>query len=92
MDGNTVDMEAHFFRVRRPFFLTYFFTVLAFVGDGNLLLGEPIWHSGRPLHILLLAAATWGSLTRNRKAHYAIVRMAMIALVSSVVTRFWIPS
>ena len=51
------NIEAHFKRVQRPFFATYFLAVVAVVVDGNLLSNEPVWHSGRYGHVALLAAS-----------------------------------
>ncbi len=84
-------LETHFFKIRRPLFLSYFFASLAVMIDGNLLGQEPVWHSGRWAHIALLSLAIWAWLTSNRKAHLVIAVATTLALVAVTALRFWNP-
>jgi hypothetical protein len=86
-----VRMEEHFYRIRRPLFASYFLAALAASIDGNLLADEPLWHEGRYGHVTLLAGAGCGYFTVNRRAHYLIALVSMLAIAFIVVTRFWLP-
>ncbi len=89
IDG--ADMEAHFARVQRPFFGTFFFAVIAVVVDGNILSDELVWHSGRYGHVILLAASIWGFFASSKRAHIAVAVIALAALIGITVVRFWLP-
>jgi hypothetical protein len=91
MEGSEVDMEAHFLRVRRPFFLAYFFAVVAVIIDGNLMANEPLWHNGRFGHVVLLGAAISGYFATSRKAHISIAFLTLLALLVTTFVRFWVP-
>jgi hypothetical protein len=85
-----VDLEAHFFQVRRPLFWSLLLATVAIVVDGNILAEEPIWHTGRIGHAILLVSIVWGLCTSNRRSHIAIafIVLAGFAFVSE---RFWFP-
>lgn len=91
LEHEGTDIEAHFMRVRRPFFATYFFAVVAVVVDGNLLSNEPVWHSGRYGHVALLATSVWGYFTSSRKGQIAVAVITLAALFATTVVRFWDP-
>jgi len=91
MDQDHADLEAHFFRIRRPFFAAYFFASLSVMIDGNLLADEAIWHSGRYSHIAMLSLALWAYATTSRNAHRFIAAATTLSLVAVTITRFWIP-
>ena len=86
-----LDIEAHFARVRRPFFTTYFLAVVAVVVDGNLLSDEPLWHSGRYGHVVLLTAAVWGYFSSSKNRQVAVGLLTLAALIATTVARFWLP-
>lgn len=88
--GNA-DLEAHFLRIRRPFFASYFLAALAVMIDGNLLADEPLWHSGRYSHIAMLSLAIWAYSTSSRNAHRFIAIATTLSLLAVTITRFWIP-
>jgi hypothetical protein len=90
-EHGTVDIEAHFSRVQRPFFATYFLAVLVVVVDGNLLSDEAMWHSGRYGHVLLLTSAVWGYFSSSKKGQIAVAFLTLAAFVATVVARFWFP-
>ncbi len=90
-DQNGADIEAHFLRVRHPFFATFFFAVFAAVVDGNILSDEEVWHSARYAHIALLAAAVWGYFSTSRRGQTAVAVITLVALLATVVVRFWDP-
>ena len=89
LDGT--DIEAHFLRVRRPFFATYFLAVVAVIVDGNFLSNEPMWHSGRYGHVALLAASVWGYFSSSRKGQIAVAVITLGALFATTLVRFWDP-
>lgn len=91
LQGMTVSMEEHFYRIRRPLFVSYFLAALAVFVDGNLLADEPLWHEGRYGHVTVLAMAIWAYFTTDRRAHYLIAVVSLLAFVLIVVTRFWFP-
>ena len=90
-EHEAINIEAHFIRVKRPFFATYFLAVVAVVVDGNLLSNEPIWHNGRYGHLFLLAAPVWGYFSTSRKGQIAVAVITLVALVATTVVRFWVP-
>lgn len=91
LSGDEFNMEEHFFRIRRPLFVSYFFAALAASLDGNFLADEPVWHEGRYSHFTILGLAIWGYVSSNRNAHKIIAGMSMLAYVALIATRFWDP-
>lgn len=89
--NDVVDLESHFFRIRRLFFGAYFFGALAVIVDGNVLGNEAIWHSGRVAHIVMLGAAIAGYVSANRKTHVALAAVTLIAYLGAALTRFLFP-
>jgi hypothetical protein len=90
LEGDGADLEAHFIRVKRPFFATYFLAVVAVIVDGNILSNEPVWHSGRYGHVALLAASVWGYFSTSRKGQIVVAMVTLTALVATI-ARFWVP-
>ena len=86
-----VDLEAHFFLVRRPLFWSFLLASVAIIVDGNILAEEPIWHRGRIGHVILLGAAIWGLNTSNRRSHIAIAIIVILAFSFVSLTQFWFP-
>ena len=78
-------------RVRRPFFATYFFAVVAVIIDGNILSDETAWHSGRYGHAGLLVGAVWGYFATSRNGQLAVAVITLAALIFTTATRFWMP-
>jgi hypothetical protein len=91
LEGKEVSMEEHFFRIRRPLFVSYFFAALAVIVDGNLLADEPVWHKGRFGHLAILGLAIWAYFSSNKNAHKIIAIMTMLAFVALITVRFWNP-
>ena len=91
LDSDGADIEAHFLRVRRPFFGTYFLAVVAIVVDGNILSNEPVWHNARYGHVALLAASVWGYFSSRRKGQIAVAVITLVALFATTAVRFWDP-
>jgi len=85
------DIGAHFARVRRPFFGSLFLAIIAVIVDGNILSDEPLWHTGRYGHVILLTAAIWGFFSSGKRAQIAVALMTLVALVVTTVARFWVP-
>jgi len=88
---DVVDLESHFFRIRRLFFGAYFFGALAVIVDGHVLGNEALWHSGRVGHIVILGAAIAGYVSASRKAHVAVAAVTLIAYMWIALTRFLLP-
>ena len=86
-----VDLERHFFRIRRLFFGAYFFGALAVMIDGNVLSDEAVWHSGRIAHIVILGAAISGYFNDNKRVHLALSVMTLLAISGVALTRFLVP-
>ena len=91
LEREGADLEAHFMRVKRPFFATYFLAVVAVIVDGNILSNEPVWHSGRYGHVALLAASVWGYFSSSRKGQSVVAIVTLAALVVTIVVLFWVP-
>ncbi|MDH5309232.1 MAG: hypothetical protein OEY08_04660 [Gammaproteobacteria bacterium] len=90
-DDEEKDIEAHFKRIQRPFFATYFFAVVAVIIDGNILSDEPIWHSGRYGHLVLLVASISGYFASSRNGQIAVALITLVALFATTAARFWFP-
>ncbi len=84
-----VDLEAHFFRVRRPLMWTFLAFTVAVVLDGPLLGTEPLVHPARVWHGIWFLAAFWGALSTGRRTHVGIAAAVLSASALLVVTRFW---
>lgn len=91
LEGDTVSMEAHFFRVRRPLFLAYLLTVVTVVVDGNLLADEPVWHSARYVHISMIVLSLIALFRTGRRLHNVVALLTTLSFFLVVVIRFWIP-
>jgi hypothetical protein len=91
LNAETADLETHFFRIRRPLFVSYFFAAVTVMIDGNLLSDEALWHEGRYGQAVVLVAAISGVATTSRKAHRIIAIVTMLAFAALITTRFWIP-
>ena len=86
-----VDLEAHFFKIRRPFLWSIFLASLAAVADGTVLEDEPLWFPGRIGHVALLGTVLGGLFTENRRLQTLLAVAVMLALAYIVVTRLWLP-
>jgi len=86
-----VDLESHFFRIRRLFFGVYFFGALAVIVDGNVLSDEAVWHSGRIGHIVIIGAAITGYFSTSKRAHLALAVVTLAAYSGNALTRFLFP-
>jgi hypothetical protein len=84
-----VDLEAHFFRVRRPLMWTFLVFTVVIVLDGPLLGTEPLVDPVRVWHAIWFLAAGLGSQTDGRRAHVAIAAVVLSTSAILVATRFW---
>ena len=91
LEREGADLEAHFMRVKRPFFATYFVAIVAVIVDGNILSNEPVWHSGRYGHVVVLAASVWGYFSSSKKGQTAVAILTLAAFIVTTVARFWVP-
>jgi hypothetical protein len=92
LDESLVDLEAHFFRVRRPLFWSFSLATTASFFDGSFLADEPILHPVRIPMSVVLGATLWGAFTASRRAHIAIVIIVLMVFISGILFRFWMPS
>ncbi|HSH75155.1 MAG TPA: hypothetical protein VLA09_05710 [Longimicrobiales bacterium] len=84
-----VDLEAHFFRVRRPLMWTFLVFTVVVVLDGPLLGTEPLLHPVRIWHAAWFLAAGLGARSRGRRTHIAIAAVILSTSAALVATRFW---
>ncbi len=84
-----VDLEAHFFRVRRPLMWTFLVFTVVVVLDGPLLGTEPFLHPVRIWHAAWFLAAGLGTRSRGRRTHIAIAAVILSTSAALVATRFW---
>lgn len=91
IEGDEINLERHFFRIRRLFFGAYFFAALATFIDGNVLSHEAVWHTGRIGHLLVLSSAVVGYLTQSRSVHLAVATVTLLAILGLAATRFLLP-
>jgi len=87
-DGD-VDLEAHFFRVRRPLMWTFLVFTVVVVLDGPYLGTEPLVHPVRILHATWFLAAVLGTQSRGRRTHVAVATVILSTSAILVATRFW---
>lgn len=87
-----VDLEEHFFRVRRPFFGAVFVFALAILIDGSLMGTEPVWHPGRIGHVGIVLGTFGGLITERRRIHYLLVWSVLLGLVGAMSWRLWTPA
>jgi hypothetical protein len=84
-----VDLEAHFFRVRRPLMWTFLVFTIVIVLDGPLFGTEPFMHPARVWHTIWLLAAAWGIRSSGRRAQIGIAAVILSTSAILVATRFW---
>jgi hypothetical protein len=87
-----VDLEAHFFRVRRPFFAAFFVGALAILIDGFLMGTESAWHLGRIGHAAILAGILGGLVSDDRTTHRVLPWLVLSGLVGAMSWRLWTPA
>jgi anaerobic C4-dicarboxylate transporter len=80
IDGPELNMDEHFFRIRRPLFISFALATLVVMVDGDVLKKEPLFHSGRIGNLAMLALAFLGYVSANKKMHNLIA--SLILLVS----------
>jgi len=91
VDGAEVDLEAHMTKVWRPLLLAMFVLSSLIYLDGVVLADEPLWHSARPLQILMLATTAWAFIYNRRITLYVTPVVLSIAITIIVTMRFWSP-
>jgi hypothetical protein len=91
IDGPKLRMDEHFFRIRRPFFISFALITLVVMVDGDALGDEPLWHSGRIGNSAMLCFSIWGYLSTNRNAHRIIAVLTLIVFIGLIAFRFWNP-
>jgi hypothetical protein len=84
-----IDLEAHFFRVRRPLMWTFLIFTVVIVLDGPLLGTEPLVHPVRIWHAIWLLAAGLGTQSQGPRTHTAIAAVILSTSAMLVATRFW---
>ena len=91
ISGSSLDLEEHFFRIRRPLCWSFFLASVFAAADGNVLSDEPLWHQGRFGHLIVLGAPLFGAFSTSRRLHNAVAIALLIGIIFIIVTRFWNP-
>lgn len=91
LDATEVDLEAHFFAIRRPLLWSFLIASAAAFVDGSVLRDESLWYPGRVGQAVVVGASLWGISTVNSRSHNAIGTIVLLAFAFLVVGRFWIP-
>ena len=86
------DLEQHFLRVRLPFLIAVFVALTASLADGALLGTEPVWHTGRVGHAVMLAAMLASIATEDRKVQTAAALLVLVGLIFGMTMRLWLPA
>ncbi len=91
IEEGEVDLERHFFRIRKPFLLSVFVAMFAQFADGSILSNEPIWLPARILQALSLCALVGGALASDRRIQ-AVLSVGLLSFTTyNIITRFWAP-
>ena len=91
IDEPEFNMEEHFFRVRRPLFISFALTTLVVMVDGDVLGEEPLWHTGRIGNLAMLVLAIWGYMSTKRKTHNFVASLILLIIMGLIAFRFWDP-
>ena len=86
-----VDLERHFFKIRRPFLWSFSLAYLAVLVDGPLLVSEPLWFPGRIPQVALLCGVLGGLFTENRRLQTSLSVAVLLVTAYIIVTRLSIP-
>lgn len=89
MGDDVVDLERHFFTIRRPLMASFAVFTVVVVLDGPLLGTEPLLAPARIAHGTWFGAGVWGLVTDDRRQHLAIAIAVVVSFVALTSTRFW---
>lgn len=90
--GDVADLESHYYMIRVPLLVSMLvWFVLVFTDD--FLLGlEPLWHSRRYIHLIVIALILW-ALVDRRKAAQTVLGLGLLAgTLAMIVGWFWVPA
>jgi hypothetical protein len=90
-DGPEVNLEKHFSKIKRPVLWSLFIAFFAQFADGPLLIGEPLWFSGRVLQAVLLCTVIWGVFVKNERLQVVPPIGVLLFFVFVSLTRLWTP-
>jgi hypothetical protein len=91
IDDPEFKMDGHFFRIRRPLFMSFALTTLVVMVDGDVLGEEPLWHTGRIGNIAMLVLAVWGYASEEKRAQSLVAGLILLIFIGLVAFRFWNP-
>lgn len=91
-EGAEVDLEAHMTRVWRPLLVSMMTLSLLIYADGVILTDEPLWHSGRPLQLLMLTTSAWAFIYNRRITLFVTPVVLLTSIIIIVALRFWTPA
>ncbi len=87
--GASVDLEAHFFKVRRPLMWSWLVFTVVIVLDGPFLGTESVVRPIRFAHAVWLVAAAWGIRSTHRTTHIILAIAVLTTMGVLITTRFW---
>jgi hypothetical protein len=90
-EGHELDLEKHFFNVRRPMLWSFFIAMLTQMYGGTVLAGEEIWSVYRIDDVAVLCGILAGALTTNKRLHAALSIWVIAYFVIVIVTQLWVP-
>jgi len=90
-DAAEIDLEAHFYRVRKVFLLVIFIAFFTAIIDGIVLVNESLWFRGRIGHIVMLVAVLTGLISANKRLQLIVAFAVLFALLYVLAVRLWIP-
>ena len=91
LDGEEVDLEEHFFKIRRPLLWSFLMAALPAFLDGSVLADEPLWYPLRVAQVVVVCALVWAISTEHRQSQNIVSLIVLLALLMLVLLRFWSP-
>ena len=86
-----LNLEKHFFKVRKPMLWSFFIAMLTQIYGGTVLAGEAMWSVYRIDDVALLCSILGGASTTNKRLHTALSIWVVIYCVIVIGTQLWVP-
>jgi len=91
-DGDQVDMESHYYKVRVPILTVSLIAAILVYVDGVAMGIEPVWHSRRYIQIVTVGLYLWALIDSRKVAQYFFSLGALISLFALMIVWFWAPA